>query len=301
MIALALGLSLAATTSAHPAATGGFRTPLPIPDLVGAPAADASTVLGGAGQIIAGDAAAKICAGKCDSIVAYGPTSAPAPTVTTASTFVYLTGGKVGSIKWTYPGDLRQPASYPRLARAFADGVIPLDAAVTSAKSPIETEGVRDETQRTITFSEHGFTWTALTLCPLVRDPKTSALRPALMEEYRLVQVESGPERAPEYPAVCNPASKEPFFVGENAAAPPKATKKLDVTLPAIGGGARGLVVVELTVGTSGKVESVTVRRGPPAVKKAVVDAISAWTFEPYVCGSKPIRWKTRIGIPITH
>lgn len=281
-----------------------FQTPLPIPDLIGAPQSDAAVVLGKEDLVIDGEKAQKICAGKCDTLLVYGPTSAPGPTVTTASTFVYVTKGKIVSIKWAYPGDLQKPDGYPQLRKLFGDLHLPLDAEVASASDPITVERVTDTMHRTITWSEHGVRWTAIVTSPLVRgfEPRTgqqTGLRPSIMEEYRVVLVEAGPERNPGKPIRCTPDSVEPFFVFDGVLEPPVVKKHPDIVFPTAAdmGGMEGTVVMEFVVGTNGLVESVTPVRGHPAFNENAVDGIKRWKYQPYLCQGKPIRWKSRAAI----
>lgn len=49
-----------------------------------------------------------------------------------------------------------------------------------------------------------------------------------------------------------------------------------------------GEVVVDVTVGLDGKVESVTVTKGRPILNDAVVRAVKRWSFSPFIVDGHP-------------
>jgi TonB family protein len=56
-----------------------------------------------------------------------------------------------------------------------------------------------------------------------------------------------------------------------------------------------GEVVVELTVGEDGKVESVEVTKGRPILNEAVVRALRKWSFSPFVMEGRPRKVKSTL------
>jgi TonB family protein len=279
-----------------------FKTPVPIPNLVGGTHDDATAALGAPGTLVTGSAAVAACKGSCDEIDVYGPASAKDPAVTTASTFVYFKKGKIRTVKWVFPGHVDKADDFPELKTIFAGLRVPIDAEAISATTPVTVEGVSDNMDRVIRWNDHGYQWTARVMCPLVREFDThtgqrGSLRKALMEEYRVVAVESGPARL-EYTHA--PCSKDP-------AAPPLALFATSPDLPRATSSPRpnyppeqdvngfaGVVIVQYVVGTDGKVQSASVVRGHPGFELNALDAIKRWRFGTYVCDGSPIRWTSR-------
>jgi TonB family protein len=65
--------------------------------------------------------------------------------------------------------------------------------------------------------------------------------------------------------------------------------KKIHHVEPAFPAGARGSVILELTIGRLGKVERVSVLRSEPALTKAAEEAVRQWIFEPVLVMGKPV------------
>jgi TonB family protein len=86
------------------------------------------------------------------------------------------------------------------------------------------------------------------------------------------------------------PAGPAPVRVGGNVK-PPAKIKHVNPAYPPIASQARlqGVVVLEVTVGASGKVEAACVLRSIPLLDQAAVDAVLQWEFEPTLLNGQPV------------
>jgi TonB family protein len=57
---------------------------------------------------------------------------------------------------------------------------------------------------------------------------------------------------------------------------------------PRFPSGARGSVILEVTVGEQGKVTAVTVLRADPGLEKPAVEAVKQWIYVPALVDGKP-------------
>lgn len=78
--------------------------------------------------------------------------------------------------------------------------------------------------------------------------------------------------------------------VGNGIKAPQK-TKDVKPVYPpmAYASRLRGIVILEATIGTDGKVQRVTVLSGEPLLQKAAIDAVDGWEFTPTLIDGVPV------------
>ena len=78
--------------------------------------------------------------------------------------------------------------------------------------------------------------------------------------------------------------------VGSSLKAPQK-TKDVKPVYPptALASHVQGIVILEATIGTDGKVQRVTVLSGEPLLQKAAVDAVDGWEFTPTLIDGVPV------------
>jgi protein TonB len=86
------------------------------------------------------------------------------------------------------------------------------------------------------------------------------------------------------------PPPAAPVRVGGNIKAPVK-TKDVRPTYPAIAQSARvqGIVIIEATIGPSGKVTDAKVLRSIPLLDNAALDAVRQWQFTPTLLNGVPV------------
>jgi TonB family protein len=77
---------------------------------------------------------------------------------------------------------------------------------------------------------------------------------------------------------------------GKGQVKPPKLIKQVDPVYPkeAAKAGVQGIVILEATTDTYGRVANVKVLRGIPLLDQAAVDALKQWVYEPMVIDGKP-------------
>ena len=75
------------------------------------------------------------------------------------------------------------------------------------------------------------------------------------------------------------------------ATKPPVRTVTVEPVYPAIAreAGIHGIVIVEITIGTTGKVTDVRVLRSLPLLDQAAVDAVKQWEFQPSISSGVPV------------
>ena len=86
------------------------------------------------------------------------------------------------------------------------------------------------------------------------------------------------------------PPPSQPVRVGGNIPAPRKL-KHVDGVLPeeARLAGVRGMVILEIIIGTDGTVQQAKVLRSIPALDRAAIDAVKQWTYEPTYLNGSPV------------
>jgi TonB family protein len=78
--------------------------------------------------------------------------------------------------------------------------------------------------------------------------------------------------------------------VGTGIKAPQKTKDVTPVDPPmAVASRVQGIVVLEATIGTDGKVRQVTVLSGEPLLQQAAIDAVDAWEFTPTLIDGVPV------------
>jgi protein TonB len=86
------------------------------------------------------------------------------------------------------------------------------------------------------------------------------------------------------------PPPSAPVRVGGNIKAPVK-TKDVRPVYPAIAQSARvqGIVIIEATIGPTGKVTDAKVLRSIPLLDNAALDAVRQWQFTPTLLNGVPV------------
>ena len=94
--------------------------------------------------------------------------------------------------------------------------------------------------------------------------------------------------------------AQEPLAAGSDGVPVPKKTKHVQPAYPAeaLAQGIRGIVILEVVVGTSGKVESTSVIRSVPGLDEAAIAAARQWEYEPVKVDGKAVA--VRLTVPIT-
>ncbi len=94
----------------------------------------------------------------------------------------------------------------------------------------------------------------------------------------------------PEAPPPPPPPPQAPVRVGGNIK-PPVKTKDVKPVYPAIAQSARvqGVVIIEATIGPSGKVQDARVLRSIPLLDQAALDAVRQWEFTPTLLNGVPV------------
>jgi len=72
---------------------------------------------------------------------------------------------------------------------------------------------------------------------------------------------------------------------------PPQQIKRVNPTYPAIAQSARvqGVVIIEATIGQSGKVTDARVLRSIPLLDQAALDAVRQWEYSPTLLNGVPV------------
>jgi protein TonB len=86
------------------------------------------------------------------------------------------------------------------------------------------------------------------------------------------------------------PPPAAPVRVG-GAIKPPMQTKRVNPVYPAIAQSARvqGVVIIEATIGTTGRVQDVRVLRSIPLLDSAAVEAVKQWEYTPTLLNGVPV------------
>ena len=58
-----------------------------------------------------------------------------------------------------------------------------------------------------------------------------------------------------------------------------------------------GTVVLDAVIGTDGWVKRLVVLSGPEMLRQSVVDAISQWTYRPYILNGEPVEVETTVTV----
>ncbi len=104
----------------------------------------------------------------------------------------------------------------------------------------------------------------------------------------------AAPPRAPAQsrvtPAPTPPPAAAPVRVG-GAIAQPRKTKEVKPSYPAAAQAARvqGVVILEATIGTNGKVEEAKILRSIPRLDAAALDAVRQWEYTPTLLNGVPV------------
>jgi protein TonB len=95
------------------------------------------------------------------------------------------------------------------------------------------------------------------------------------------------PEAPPPPPP---PPPAQPVRVGGQIKAPTQI-RKVNPVYPAIAQSARvqGVVILEATIGTDGKVKDVRVLRSIPLLDQAAIDAVRQWEYTPTLLNNVPV------------
>uniref|UniRef100_UPI0025B8EA69 energy transducer TonB n=1 Tax=Luteitalea sp. TaxID=2004800 RepID=UPI0025B8EA69 len=101
--------------------------------------------------------------------------------------------------------------------------------------------------------------------------------------------VVGGLPSAPPPPAPPPPPT-QPVRVGGNIA-PPKKTRDVKPVYPQIAQSARvsGVVIIEATIGPSGKVQNARVLRSIPLLDQSALDAVKQWEYTPTLLNGVPV------------
>ena len=62
----------------------------------------------------------------------------------------------------------------------------------------------------------------------------------------------------------------------------------------------QGVVILEVVVGTDGRVQSVTVLRSIPLLDQAAVDAVKQWVFSPATLNGQPVTFTLTVTVNFT-
>ncbi len=78
---------------------------------------------------------------------------------------------------------------------------------------------------------------------------------------------------------------------GKPAGKPPKLVKEVKPVYPeeAKKAGLEGVVIIEATTDSYGRVAEAKVLRGVPGLDQAAIDAVKQWVYEPVVVDGKPV------------
>lgn len=95
-------------------------------------------------------------------------------------------------------------------------------------------------------------------------------------------------------------AAQEPLAAGTDNVPVPKKTKHVQPAYPAeaLAQGIRGIVIVDIVIGPTGKVQSTSIIRSVAGLDDAAVAAVSQWEYEPVKVDGKAVA--VRLTVPIT-
>src|SRR5512145_1459625 len=94
--------------------------------------------------------------------------------------------------------------------------------------------------------------------------------------------------------------AQEPLAAGSEGVPIPKKTRHVQPVYPAeaLAQGIRGIVILDVVVGTNGKVESTSIIRSVPGLDEAAIAAARQWEYDPVKVDGKPVA--VRLTVPIT-
>jgi protein TonB len=106
------------------------------------------------------------------------------------------------------------------------------------------------------------------------------------------------PVEPPRTASATSTSAPAPVRVG-GSVKPPKLLKRVSPEYPSIATSARlqGIVVLEATIGTDGKVSDVRVVRSIPLLDTAAADAVRQWEYEPTVLKGAAVPVITRVAV----
>lgn len=64
--------------------------------------------------------------------------------------------------------------------------------------------------------------------------------------------------------------------------------------------GVSGMVVLHVIVGKDGTVENLQVISGPEMLQKSAMDAVTQWTYKPYLLNGEPVQVDTTVTVMFT-
>jgi len=64
--------------------------------------------------------------------------------------------------------------------------------------------------------------------------------------------------------------------------------------------GVSGMVVLHVIVGKDGTVENLQVISGPEMLQKSAMDAVTQWTYKPYLLNGEPVQVDTTVTVNFT-
>lgn len=98
----------------------------------------------------------------------------------------------------------------------------------------------------------------------------------------------------------CAPKTPRLFRLGdEGQPQPPAPTKRVEAVYPeqAKAGKIQGSVLVEIVIGTDGKVIHTDVKKSVPGLDQAAVNAVRQWEFKPTIFNGRPAEVVTNVTI----
>ena len=60
----------------------------------------------------------------------------------------------------------------------------------------------------------------------------------------------------------------------------------------------RGVVLLDVLIGSDGSVASVHLSQGDPALAQSAIDAVKEWTYKPTTVGGIPVEVVTQVRVP---
>lgn len=126
-----------------------------------------------------------------------------------------------------------------------------------------------------------------------VRKIAPVTVRLALAALFVAVSLSAGPLTAAAAPQGSNKSDSTPATVRVGGdVKPPLKTKNVAPVYPpiAVAAHTEGVVILEATIGTDGKVKDVKVVRSIKQLDDAAIDAVRRWEFKPTVIDGKPVQ-----------
>jgi periplasmic protein TonB len=119
------------------------------------------------------------------------------------------------------------------------------------------------------------------------QEPKTISPRAAPRPMDQLVATDSA---APPVPTVAAAPATQPLRVGGNIKAPAKIRDaKPEYPRVAVSARVQGVVIIEATIGSDGRVQNARVLRSIPLLDDAALDAVKQWQYVPTLLNGVPV------------